>query len=556
MTAPASATPQIVVALDGPASSGKSSVGAAVAERLGLRFLDTGLIYRALTALALEAGVATDDQPGLIGLIPRFELRDDGSGRLTQVLIDGRDATHDVRSHEVDASVSAVARQPDVRAALLAYQHGLAEPGGILMAGRDIGTVVLPHAGLKVYLDASVEERAMRRIRERGLDPSGEEAEAVRAQLRARDAVDRGREVAPLRAAEDAVVVTTDGMDVDEVVDLVARLVTAAEAAKASLDAVEGDGAKPRADEVDAGPKAGDQGSRPDSDAGLSKAEAVASAAVASGGKAAGSRSPGAAHPAGGPAKPGKRNHLLDVAMRLDNDQTMLVRMVARLSQWAARVFATVQIEGLERVPRSGGLILALNHASNADAIVGGAWVSDALRTRRIHWLGKRELFDWPVFGWICAHGGVHPVDRSTADVEAYRLATKILERGYVLLIFPEGTRSPTGALQEAKDGMAQLAMRTGARILPIGINDSDRVWPKGQRLPHPFPRRRILVRIGEPFLAADVVPPAADRRAAKTAATTAIMGRIAELLEQRQRGVYASAVREPEGDKAPSDPA
>ncbi|HEY5628388.1 MAG TPA: (d)CMP kinase [Candidatus Limnocylindrales bacterium] len=544
MTPPDPAPSRIVVALDGPASSGKSSVGAAVAERLGLRFLDTGLIYRALTALALGAAVAPDDQPGLIALIPRFELRDDGTGRLTRVLLDGNDATHDVRSHEVDASVSAVARQPDVRAALLEYQHRLAQPGGILMAGRDIGTVVLPNADLKVYLDASVEERAMRRIRERGLDPAGEEAEEVREHLRSRDAVDRGRAVAPLRVAEDAVVVSTDGMDFDEVVDLVARLVTAAENAMTKSEVPEGrpaDSPAPRADGGDPKPQADGGDEKPRADALEPKAAATASTGGASRPKASASTAAN---------RPEKRSHVLEVAMRLDNDQTMLVRMVARLSQWAAHLFAKIEIEGLEHVPRKGALILALNHASNADAIVGGAWVSDALRTRRIHWLGKRELFDWPVFGWVCAHGGVHPVDRSTADVEAYRLATKILERGYVLLIFPEGTRSPTGALQEAKDGMAQLAMRTGAQILPIGINGSDRVWPKGQKLPHPFPRRKIVVRIGKPFLASDVVPPIADRRAAKTATTTAIMGRIAELLDPRQRGVYASAVREREPEK------
>jgi len=485
-----SPSPRIVVALDGPASSGKSSVGIAVAERLGLRFLDTGLIYRALTALTLGEGVAPDDQPAVIALIPRFELADDGHGRLSRVLVDGVEATDAVRAHAVDAAVSSVARQPDVRAALLAFQRRLAAPGGILMAGRDIGTVVLPDAGLKVYLDASVEERAMRRIRERGLDPAGFEAVVVREQLRARDAIDSERSVAPLRAAEDAIVVTSDGMGFDAVVDLVAGLVTAAETAKSA------------------------------------PAKAPRAAAA--------------------PTAPTKRSRKIEAAMRLDNDQTMLVRMVARISQWISMAFADVKIEGLERVPRKGAVILAINHVSNFDAMIVGSWVSDALRTRRIHWLGKRELFDWPVFGWICALGGVHPVDRSTADVEAYRLATKILEKGYVLLIFPEGTRSPTGALQGAKDGMAQLALRTGAQILPIGVNDTDRLWPKGRKFPSPFPRRRIRVRIGEPFLAADVVPPATDRRAAKTAATTAIMGRIAELLEPRQRGAYAAAVRAP----------
>src|SRR4029077_15454259 len=125
---------------------------------------------------------------------------------------------------------------------------------------------------------------------------------------------------------------------------------------------------------------------------------------------------------------------------------------------------------------------------------------------------GKKELFAWPGFGWVAARGGVHPVDRDAADVEAFRLATRILESGYVLLIFPEGTRSPDGSLQEAKDGLAMLALRTGAAIVPIGINDTDRVWPRGSKIPLPIPRRTVTVRVGTPFHVADVVPAGADR--------------------------------------------
>ncbi len=238
------------------------------------------------------------------------------------------------------------------------------------------------------------------------------------------------------------------------------------------------------------------------------------------------------------------KSSLLVTASRLDNDNSTLVRMIALVARIGSRLFANVRVDGLERIPRTGAVILAANHISNADPVLLGAYITPALHRRRIHWLGKKELFDWPLFGWLAAHGGVHPVDRATADVEAYRLATRILEAGFVLLIFPEGTRSPTGTLQEAKDGTATLALRTGAMILPIGISNSDAVWPKGRKLPGPFPRRTIQVRIGEPFAAAELVPPGADRRAAKTAATTGIMGRIAELLDERHRGVYADAVR------------
>jgi len=230
--------------------------------------------------------------------------------------------------------------------------------------------------------------------------------------------------------------------------------------------------------------------------------------------------------------------------MRLDNDQTMLVRMVSLVARIGARAVANVKVEGLDNIPRKGAVILAVNHMSNADAFVTGAWISESLKRRRIHWLGKREMFDWPVVGWIGANGGIHPVDRDHADIEAFRLATRILEKGYVLLVFPEGTRSPTGELQEAKDGIAMLALRTGAQVVPVAINNTDAVWKKGRLLPSPFPRQTVRVRIGDPFRVQDVIPEGADRRTAKTLATTAIMGRIAELLEPRHRGVYAGAVR------------
>jgi CMP/dCMP kinase len=488
-------TRRLVVALDGPASSGKSSVGAAAAERLGLRFVDTGLLYRALTALALREGVATSDAAALVALVDRISLADDGTGRLTRVLLDGEDATDTARTHEVDASVSAVAMVPEVRTALMPRQRALATDGGIVVAGRDIGTVILPDADLKLFLDASVEERAKRRIDERGLDPEGAEAEQVRAQLHARDARDSGRAVAPLRAADDATHVRTDGNTFAQTVAVVVEAITAGEARMATA-------AKP------AKPKR----ATPEADRGA-------------------------------PAPKPKRTGLLEVAMRLDNDKSLLVRMVALASRIGSRLVTRVRIEGLERVPRTGAVILAANHISNADPVLIGAFFTLALRRRRIHWLGKRELFAWPIFGWISAHGGVHPVDRSTADVEAYRLATRILEAGYVLMIFPEGTRSPTGTLQEAKDGLATLAMRTGAAILPIGINNTDAIWPKGHKWPIPIPRRTVTVRVGEPFFAADLVPDGTERRAAKTMATTAIMGRIAALLDERHRGVYADAI-------------
>lgn len=213
------------VAIDGPGSSGKSSVGLAAAAELGYRYIDTGLLYRAITWLALRSGVALEDGPAVAALAADVELAADRDGRLSRVRVEGRDVTRSVRSDAVDRRVSEAARQPAVRAALVGLQRHLAEGGAIVMVGRDIGTVVLPDAEAKIYLDASAGERARRRALERGLDPAGPEAAAIRKDLEQRDAQDAGRAVAPLRPATDAVVVDTDGMPFDAVVDRVVDLV-------------------------------------------------------------------------------------------------------------------------------------------------------------------------------------------------------------------------------------------------------------------------------------------------------------------------------------------
>ncbi len=228
---------RLVVALDGPGSSGKSSVGAAAAAELGYRFCDTGLLYRAVTWLAEHRGVEVDDPVGLTELVADVELAPDERGRLARVLVDGADHTDDVRSPAVDSAVSAVAAVPEVRDALLAWQRALAADGGIVMAGRDIGTIVLPDADLKLYLDASVEERARRRTEERGLDPEGAEAGEVLTALLRRDELDRNRAVAPLRPAPDARIIDSDGNAFEDTVEAVANAIRDVEARRAAAPA-------------------------------------------------------------------------------------------------------------------------------------------------------------------------------------------------------------------------------------------------------------------------------------------------------------------------------
>lgn len=232
----------------------------------------------------------------------------------------------------------------------------------------------------------------------------------------------------------------------------------------------------------------------------------------------------------------GKEGHRLEPPP-IDSSITPLIMALTFGGRIFGRAISRISIEGaLDEIPRDGPLIVASNHASNLDVPVIGSWLIPRLG-RRIHWLGKKELFDWPVIGWMATQGGVHPVDRGAADVEAFRLAQRILDEGHVLFVFPEGTRSPDGALQVARDGVALLALRSGAPIVPIGISGSDRVWPKGQRLPHPG--GHVTVRAGRPFRPADELPSGTSRSAAKGLVTRLIMGRIADLLPARQRGVY-----------------
>ncbi|CAN5349716.1 (d)CMP kinase [soil metagenome] len=212
-----------LIAIDGPAAAGKTTVARDLAARLGGMLFDTGALYRSVTLAALRRGIATSDAAALTRLTQTsaIDLRpasvDDG--RLADVLLDGEDVTWAIRSPEVDASVSEVSAHPGVRGSLLPIQREIAAGATVVMVGRDIASVVAPDAGVKIYLDASVAERARRRaaeLRGRGIDADDG---AIAAELIERDRYDSMRELSPLVAVADAIHVDTDGHTIDEVVD-------------------------------------------------------------------------------------------------------------------------------------------------------------------------------------------------------------------------------------------------------------------------------------------------------------------------------------------------
>lgn len=210
-----------IIAIDGPAGSGKSTVGKLLADHLNYLFVDTGVMYRAVTLAALENGININDGTQISHLAEDIEITlqppTAEDGRDCDVLIDGEDVTWDIRNPEVDRFVSIVAAYPGVRKILSEKQRQIGLHGNVVMMGRDIGTVILPKADLKIYLDASVEERAKRRYTERKSRGEEVDYEQILSVVRERDGIDSTREVAPLKPASDAVVIQTDGFSPEEV---------------------------------------------------------------------------------------------------------------------------------------------------------------------------------------------------------------------------------------------------------------------------------------------------------------------------------------------------
>jgi cytidylate kinase len=213
----------LIIAIDGPVGSGKSAVGRRVAEALGLTFVDSGLMYRAVGRLAVEQGLDLDDADALTRLAGATTVRIDGPC----VRADGRDVTGQVYAPDLSAAASQVAQAPGVRLAVVAQLRAMGR-GGVVMAGRDIGTVVFPDAEHKFFLTASSEVRARRRAAQ--IEQRGEHAdpERLRVEVEERDRRDAGRAVAPMRPAEDATIVDTDDLDLPEVVEAVLRSVRGA----------------------------------------------------------------------------------------------------------------------------------------------------------------------------------------------------------------------------------------------------------------------------------------------------------------------------------------
>jgi cytidylate kinase len=220
--------PPKMIAIDGPAASGKTTLGRRLADYLGYLFVDTGVMYRAVTWAALQRGIDIHDEARVTALAEEVQIDilppSQNDGRFYDVRMDHQDITWEIRNPQVEAAVSIVSAYPGVRRALTVQQRRIGLCGRVVMVGRDIGTVVLPEADLKIYLDASPEERARRRFAE--LQARGEAADygAILQKVRERDQIDSTRQVAPLQAAPDAIHIDSDGLTAEEVFERVREL--------------------------------------------------------------------------------------------------------------------------------------------------------------------------------------------------------------------------------------------------------------------------------------------------------------------------------------------
>jgi cytidylate kinase len=449
------------IAIDGPAASGKSTIGELLARRLGYLYFDTGAMYRAVTWIALQQGIDIADEEAITTLAERMEINvtrptlDDG--RHYTVYADGLDITWEIRRPDVDANVSPVSAYPGVRQALTDQQRRIGRRGRIVMMGRDIGTVVLPDADLKVYLAATPEERAHRRHKE--ILNRGDEAnyDEILSAIRRRDQIDSHRAAAPLRPAHDAVIIDTTGLGIAEVLAKVEELVCITRAGGPQMNADLGGNTMSR-------------------------------------GRLIFRRSAGA---------------LLKVFLRL------CTRLEAR---------------GLENIPQSGPLVVAFNHLAHLDAALVMPFMPEP-----VEGIALEDLYRVPVTGQLLRLYGTIPVHRDQFDRDVIRRALQVLAEGKILALAPEARMSLTGALEQARLGVAYLALNSGAPVLPVAITGTETVPSDLKRLRRP----RLTVTFGEVI----ATPPRASkpqaRREQLAEFTDEIMYRIAAMLPPKYRGVY-----------------
>jgi len=415
----------VIITIDGPAGTGKSTVAHRLAQRLGLEFLDTGAMYRAATLIAIERGIDASNGPALAAELRSTDLHFDWKQDPPRLLIGDRDVSRRVRDGDVAALVSMVASQPEVRHVLVAQQRRIADQHPRLVTeGRDQGSEVFPDAGVRFYLDARPEIRAARRAGQLSTEDRPADAQAVLAELLRRDQIDSTRSTGPLIKPQGAHEVDTSDLTLDEVVDKLEKIVRAV----------------------------------------LADAEAFSS-------PPAGKRSSPASPPA--VEARGPVIHRLALAIGRPITLTLLTLCYA------------FRRRGARRIPDRGPVIIVSNHQSYLDPIILGllAW------HRTFRPIARSNLFRFRPLAWLIRLYGAIPIEQGKGDRAAIKTAIDEVSCGMMLIVYPEGGRTRDGTTRLLQRGFLLVCRKTRAPIVPVAIEGAFDVWPPGRLLPRPWGR-------------------------------------------------------------------
>lgn len=377
-------------ALDGPAGAGKSTVAKEIAKKLGYIYVDTGALYRAIGLYATRCGAVTTEASQVVPLLNSIDVELKFEDGIQNVYLNGENVSDKIRTPEISVAASNVSAIPKVRAFLLDLQRNIAANNNIIMDGRDIGTVILPDAQVKIFLTASAEERANRRYLE--LTQKGQNVvyDDVLNDIIKRDYNDSNRATAPLKKADDAIEIDSSAMTADEVVDTIAQII------KRKKEFLE--------------------------------------------------------------RKPLRDKPKFTVGYFFYSIARIIVNGFMHIC-------FNITVKGKENIPHGGARIIASNHIHWMDVLLIGIFVKSPAA-----YVAKAELFKNKLVAFILSVFHAFPVARGSGNTDFIAKSDKYLRKGRNLVIFPEGTRSKTGTLGRAKTGVAHIAARSYAPVVPVSI--------------------------------------------------------------------------------------
>lgn len=401
----------INIALDGPSGAGKSTIAKMLAKKMEYVYVDTGALYRSIALYMLRSGVDINNDNAVAEKLPQVDVKLSYENGAQHVLLCSEDVSDKIRTPEVSMGASRVSAIPAVRQFLFDLQKTIAKENNIIMDGRDIGTVVLPNADVKIFLTASAEERANRRFKELSEKGDTSTYEEVLADINRRDYNDTHREVAPLKKADDAIEVDTTNLTLEESANAIYEIISK---------------------------KLSEQNSNTDKPSRPSRREAVDFSGV---------------KPVTSPKKYSKIK-LLGYA---------ILRVVVT---FCFRIAFNLKIRGKENVPKTGSNVFASCHRSYLDPI----FIATKARVPNSY-MAKDELFHGNrFFTWLIRYMGAFPVVRGSGDGSVITTSIEKLQQGRNLVIFPEGTRSKDGKLGRGKTGVALIAALAQVPVVPVAI--------------------------------------------------------------------------------------